>query len=63
MAIEKVYRCDLDGERIANGDVRRVGVRTVEDRPDAAEWVDIGPCCHARPISDLLGRVVEAASG
>lgn len=59
MAIEKAYRCDLDGEYVAREDVRRVGVRIIDDRPDNADWLEIGPCCHKRPIGDLMDKAAE----
>ena len=59
MAVEKVWKCDLCGEFVSTNALRRVGVRTVEDRPDAADWVDIGPECHGRPLSELLTIAAE----
>jgi hypothetical protein len=59
MAIEKVYRCDLDGELTTKDAIRRVGVRLTEDRPDNADWLDIGPCCYSRPIGDLIIKAAE----
>lgn len=54
MAIEKIYKCDLDGEFVTRENVRRVGVRLIADRPDNADWLEIGPCCYHRPISELM---------
>ena len=54
MAVEKVYKCDLCGEFVHKDALRRVGVRTIDDRPDAADWVDVGPCCYSRPLSDVI---------
>ena len=54
MAVEKVWKCDLCGEFVGTASLRRVGVRTVEDRPDAADWVDVGPCCHDALLSVVL---------
>ena len=59
MAVEKVWKCDLCGEFVHKDLLRRVAVRTVEDRPDAADWVDIGPECHQRPVSELLVLAAE----
>lgn len=59
MAIEKVYKCDLDGEFISKEDVRRVGVRVIEDRPDNADWLEVGPCCYHRPVRALIEKAAE----
>lgn len=59
MAIEKVYKCDLDGEFVAKDAVRRVGVRIIEDRPENADWLEVGPCCYGRPIGDLMAKAAE----
>ena len=59
MAVEKVWKCDLCGEFVPRDALRRLGVRTVDDRPDAADWVDIGPECHERPVSDVLVIAAE----
>lgn len=54
MAIEKHYKCDLCGEYAHKDAIRRLGVRTWSDRPEAAEVIDVGPCCCARPILEIL---------
>ena len=54
MAVEKVYRCDLCGEYVTRDALKRAGVRGLDDRPEDADTVDIGPCCHTRPVADLL---------
>ena len=59
MAIEKVYKCDLDGEFVVKDQVRRVGVRIIEDRPDNADWLEVGPCCHVRLVGDLIEKAAE----
>jgi hypothetical protein len=59
MAIEKIWKCDFDGSPIAKADMRRVGVRTTEDRPDNADWLEVGPCCYGRPIGDLIAKAAE----
>lgn len=59
MAVERAYKCDLCGEFASKDDVRRVLVRHVEDRPDGAAWMEVGPECHGRPIGDLLMKAVE----
>jgi hypothetical protein len=32
----------------------RFGVRKLDDRPEDADMVDVGPCCYDRPISDVI---------
>lgn len=59
MAIERVYKCDLCGEFVAKPDVRRIGVRITEDRPDNADWLEVGPCCRKRELGDLLDKAEE----
>jgi hypothetical protein len=54
MAVEKVYKCDLCGEFVPRDALRRLGVRTLDDRPEDADQVDVGPCCHSRPVSDVI---------
>ncbi len=59
MAVVKQYRCDLCGELATKSEIRRIGVRRDEDRTDGATWVDVGPCCHMKPISEFLVKAVE----
>jgi hypothetical protein len=54
MAVEKSFKCDVCGEFIRRDQVAVVRVGTLEDRPEACDRLDVGPCCHARPVSDLL---------
>lgn len=54
MAVEKVYKCDLCGEYAHKDALRRLGVRTYADRPEAAEVIDVGPCCYLKPVSVVL---------
>jgi hypothetical protein len=54
MAIERVVRCDFDGEFVALADRRRVAVRRDEDRPESAEYVDVCLACRKRPLSELI---------
>lgn len=58
MAIGKTYVCDLCGATSSRADFRRLAVRTADDRPDGATWVDVGPECHGKPIRELI---VQAA--
>lgn len=54
MAIERVVRCDFDGDLVPLADRRRVAVRRDEDRPESAEYVDVCVTCRKRPLSDLI---------
>lgn len=54
MAVEKAYRCDLCGELVHRDALRRLGIRTMDDRPEDADNVDVGPCCYGKPITDAL---------
>lgn len=54
MSVEKVYKCDLCGEYVHRDVVRRLAVRTMDDRPEDADNVDVGPCCYQRPVNDVL---------
>ena len=59
MAVEKVYRCDLCGELVERGELVRAGVRKLDDRPEDADNVDVGPCCGEKPIVDLVAHGTE----
>lgn len=59
MAVEKVWKCDLCGEFAHKDAIRRLAVRTVADRPEDADWVDVGPCCYQQPVSDVLTLAAE----
>ena len=76
MAIEELVRCDMCGEYIAKQERTRaaavagmtaVALRRNQDRPESAEYLDVGPCCHDRPIGELIkladSRRPEDASG
>ncbi len=59
MSVEKVYKCDLCGEYAQRGGLSRLGVRTLDDRPEDAENVDVCARCGDRPV----GEVLAAAAG
>lgn len=59
MAVEKVYKCDLSGEFVHKDALRRLAVRTLSDRPEDADPVDVGPCCYSRPIIDVLDHAAK----
>jgi hypothetical protein len=59
MAVEKVYKCDLCGEFVERGELVRLGVRKLDDRPEDADTVDVGPCCGEKPIVDVIAHGAE----
>lgn len=59
MAVEKVWKCDLCGVFVEKDELRRLGVRTVADRMEDADVVDVGPECHSRPLSEVLVIAAE----
>jgi hypothetical protein len=56
VAVEKVYRCDLCGEMVERGQLVRLGVRKLDDRPEDADVVEVGPCCGQRPVLDVIAH-------
>jgi hypothetical protein len=60
MAVEKVYTCDLCGDAWPRGKLTRLGVRGLDDRPEDADNVDVGPCCQDKPVSDALAIARDA---
>jgi hypothetical protein len=50
MATSKVWNCDLCGQPVDRADLVRLGVRTADDRPEDADWVDTGKCCAGEPV-------------
>ena len=54
MSVEKVYKCDLCGEYRTRGDLMRLGVRGLDDRPEDVDNVDVGTCCRDKPVSDVI---------
>jgi hypothetical protein len=61
VAVEKVYKCDLCGTAAQRGELAVARVGTADDRPEDAQRVDIGPCCHQRPVSDMLATARDLA--
>lgn len=59
MAVEKVYRCDLCGEFVERGELVRLGVRRLDDRPEDADMVDVGPCCGMKALLDVIAHGAE----
>jgi hypothetical protein len=56
VAVEKVYRCDLCGEMVARDQLVRLGVRRLDDRPEDADMVEVGPCCGQRLVLDVIAH-------
>ena len=54
MSIERAYKCDVGGEFRQRADLMRLGVRTMDDRPEDADNVDVCSEHAARPISEVL---------
>ena len=54
MPIKKVFVCDIDGTEGEQSTMARIGYRTWDDRPDAADWLLVCKPCQDRPIGDLL---------
>jgi hypothetical protein len=63
MAVEKVYKCDLCGEFVQHHDLKVIRVGLLEDRPEDAERLDIGPECHSRLIGELVAKYAELRHG
>ena len=61
MAVEKVYTCDLCGQTRPRGELMRLGVRGLDDRPEDAENIDVGKCCLDKPVSEVLTMAADAA--
>lgn len=59
MAVEKVYRCDLCGEFVDRKELKRLGVRGLDDRPEDSDTVDVGPCCGEKPVLDVIAHGAE----
>lgn len=60
MAVSKVYTCDLCGQPAERAGLARLGVRGLDDRPEDADNVDVGPCCRDKPVSDVLALAADA---
>ena len=60
MAVRKVYGCDLCGQERDRAELMRLGVRGLDDRPEDADNVDVGPCCAGKPVSDVLAIARDA---
>lgn len=54
MGVNKVYVCDLCGQPRARGELTRLGVRSLDDRPEDADNVDVGACCREKPVSAVV---------
>jgi hypothetical protein len=54
MSVGKVFKCDIGGEICDRGDLMRLGVRAMDDRPEDADNVDVCQEHATRPIHDAL---------
>ena len=59
MSIDKVFRCDIGGEIRQRGELMRLGVRMMADRPEDADNVDVCDEHAARPISEALAAAAK----
>ena len=62
MGVSKVYTCDLCGQSWERAELMRLGVRHPEDRPEDADYVYVGGCCHDKPVSHVLKIGAEMRS-
>lgn len=49
-----MYKCDVGGEFRLRTDLMRLGVRSMDDRPEDADNVDVCAEHATRPISEVL---------
>ena len=63
MSVEKVFKCDVGGEFRKRDELTRLGVRTMDDRPEDAENVDVCGEHAARPISEVLAVARDLREG
>jgi hypothetical protein len=64
MSIVKAFVCDIGGETCARDELMRLGVRTMDDRPEDADNVDV--CVqHARlaPVAQVLAIAAKMRAG
>ena len=54
MSVEKVFKCDVGGELRPRAELTRLGVRSMDDRPEDADNVDVCAEHAQRPISEVL---------
>ena len=59
MSVEKVFKCDVGGEYRPRGELTRLGVRTMDDRPEDADNVDVCAEHAQRPISEVLAVAAD----
>lgn len=65
MSVEKVYKCDLCGEFRKRDQLIRLGVRTLDDRPEDANNVDVCSTCYDKPVGDAvaIGQDMQREAG
>jgi len=54
VSVEKVFKCDVGGEFRPRAELTRLGVRSMDDRPEDADNVDVCAEHAGRPISEVL---------
>ena len=59
MSVEKVFKCDVGGEYRPRGELTRLGVRSMDDRPEDADNVDVCAEHAQRPISEVLAVAAD----
>ena len=59
MSVEKVFKCDVGGEFRPRGELTRLGVRSMDDRPEDADNVDVCAEHAQRPISEVLAVAAD----
>jgi hypothetical protein len=59
VSVEKVFKCDVGGEFRPRGELTRLGVRTMDDRPEDADNVDVCAEHADRPISEVLAVAAD----
>ena len=59
MSVEKVFKCDVGGEYRPRAELTRLGVRSMDDRPEDADNVDVCAEHAQRPISEVLAVAAD----
>lgn len=62
MAVEKAFRCDLNGEYVARHALVVLRVGTPDQRPDECQRVDVCPDCHDQPVSAVVAAAERLAA-
>jgi hypothetical protein len=59
VSVEKVFKCDVGGEYRPRAELTRLGVRSMDDRPEDADNVDVCAEHAQRPISEVLAVAAD----